>query len=150
MWSAPVVWTVAGLALIVLEAVVPGLVLLFFGFGALVAALAAWLFDPPAAWQLLIFVAASLGSLALLRGRFAAVFRGREGAGAERVDGLESLLGETGVVSEAIAPGGRGRVKLRGSFYEATAREALPEGTPVRVAGDPRGDHSLLDVERTQ
>ncbi|GFK94666.1 hypothetical protein NNJEOMEG_02513 [Fundidesulfovibrio magnetotacticus] len=146
-WNAPVIWTLAGLALIVLEAFLPGLVVLFFGLGALAAALAAWLFDPSLSVQFLVFTGASLASLALLRRRFAQAFQGRVGAGDARVEAIDSLVGEDGVVSEAVPAGGLGRVKVRGSFYAARSAQALAAGAPVRVTDDPRGDRSILTVE---
>jgi len=147
-WTAPVVWAVAGLALIALEALVPGLVIMFFGLGALATSLALLAVDLEPAHQFLLFAVVSAVSLFTLRGWFKKLFAGSAKADSRQVEGIESLLGESAVVTEPVSPGGTGRVKLRGTFYTAQSAQALSEGDNVRVTGDPRGDHSLLVVEK--
>ena len=147
-WSPPVIWSVLGLALIALEAVTPGLVIVFFGIGALMTALAALYFDMDASRQFIVFACSSLVSLALLRGWLRKLFQGRAREDEVQVAGMESLIGATGVVSEAIPQGGTGRVKLRGTFYSATSSQELAVGEAVRVEADPRGDHSELVVAK--
>lgn len=148
IWSPPVLWTVAGLALIALEALVPGLVIMFFGVGALITALACLLVDLSWAAQVVLFACASVLSLVTLRSTLAKVFQGRQRQDQEQVESIGSLVGADAVVTEAIEAGGAGRVKLRGSFYAATSDEALAVGQRVRVVADSGGDHSLLAVEK--
>lgn len=148
IWSPPVLWTVAGLALIALEALVPGLVIMFFGVGALITALACLLLDLSWAAQLVLFACASVLSLLTLRSTLAKVFQGRQRQDREQVESIGSLVGADAVVTEAIEAEGAGRVKLRGSFYTATSGEALAVGQRVRVVDDPGGDHSFLRVEK--
>ncbi|MFP5220657.1 MAG: NfeD family protein [Acidobacteriota bacterium] len=145
-WSPPVLWTVAGLVLIALEALAPGLVIMFFGLGALITALACLVLDLSWAAQLVLFACASVLSLLTLRGTLRKVFQGRQRQDQEQVEAIDSLVGADAVVSEDIEAGGIGRVKLRGSFYSATSDEALPAGQRVRVVEHPAGDHSLLSV----
>lgn len=148
IWSPPVLWTVAGLALIALEALVPGLIIMFFGVGALITALACLLMDLSWAAQVVIFACASVLCLVTLRGTLAKVFQGRQRQDQEQVESIGSLVGADAVVTEAIEAGGTGRVKLRGSYYTATSDEALAVGQRVRVVTDQGGDHSLLTVEK--
>lgn len=147
-WTPPVIWAVSGLALIALEAAVPGLVIVFFGLGALATSLALVAFDLEPSHQFILFAVVSVVFLFTLRGRFKKLFEGRSRSDTEQVARMESLLGETAVVTESAPPGGTGRVKLRGTFYLARCESALAEGDAVRVTGDPRGDHSLLVVEK--
>lgn len=147
-WTPPVIWTVLGLALIALEALVPGLVLVFFGIGALITAACSFVFDLEASHQLVIFACSSVACLLLLRGWMRTLFHGRTRPDEEQVEKIESLVGEAGVVTEAIPEGGLGRIKLRGTFYTARSAEALAVGESVRVQADPRGDHSELVVAR--
>ena len=65
--SAPLFWLIIGVILLFLELVLPGFVLFFFGMGALLASLAAYLFELSLSWQLALFIIASLASLFSLR-----------------------------------------------------------------------------------
>lgn len=49
--------------------------------------------------------------------------------------GGEGLLGQTGVVVDRIVPPERGRIRLSGELWWATAPMPLEAGTPVRVVG---------------
>ena len=62
-----VIWFLVGLGLLLLELILPGLMILFFGTGAWVTALACVIFEPSLNWQILIFLVASLLGLVLLR-----------------------------------------------------------------------------------
>ena len=55
-----VIWFLVGLGLLLLELVLPGLVILFFGVGAWVTALVCAFTDISLNWQILIFLVASL------------------------------------------------------------------------------------------
>lgn len=149
-WTPPAVWTVIGLALLALEAAVPGLVVMFFGLGALLTALAALLFSMDIPAQLLVFAVSSVACLLTLRGAVKRVFQGRVGAKDEAVARIDSYLGEAATVTEAIPAGGRGRIKVRGSFYAAFAGEALAPGETVTIVEDVNGDHTLFKVEKAR
>ena len=47
--------------------------------------------------------------------------------------GKAGLVGESGLVTEALSP--HGTVFVHGTYWAAEASEPLPEGTPVRVLG---------------
>ncbi|HBG18198.1 MAG TPA: hypothetical protein DDY32_02700 [Desulfobulbaceae bacterium] len=127
-------WLIIGVILFVLEMVLPGFILFFFAVGALVTALIAYLFPIGAAWQLTLFMVASLLSLFLLRDliqkRFFSTAQERQETDIDRV-----LIpaGERGVVSVTIAPPGEGRIKCAGSSWRATADERIEEGEIVAV-----------------
>jgi len=58
--------------------------------------------------------------------------------------GKEELLGDVGVVTAAISPGGEGMIRVHGELWRAVANENLPELTRVRI----RRIHGLkLEVE---
>jgi membrane-bound serine protease (ClpP class) len=59
------------------------------------------------------------------------------------VTGKEELLGEEGVVTEALG-GGEGMIRVHGELWRASAKEAVPVGRKVRVL---RVDGLKLDVE---
>lgn len=127
-------WTVVGVVLMISEFAVPGLILFFFGLGALVTALAAWLLPISLSWQLAIFIVASLIALFGLRRLLKPVFTGRITAVTPEALS-EGLVDAEGVVTEAIAPGSPGKVLLNGTGWKAESDEELDAGRTVVVAG---------------
>jgi len=147
-WSPPAVWSVVGLALILLEAVHTAFVLVFFGVGALITALVSLVFDISWAWQLVIFAAASIGSLFLLRRWLKNIFYGHTKVAQKEFVESQSFINVVGEVTEAIAQNGEGRIKVRGSFYTAVSDHPIGAGERARIVEDPRGDHSVFKVVR--
>lgn len=139
-------WLIIGVILSVLELVLPGFILFFFAIGALVTALIAYLFPIGAAWQLALFMAASLLSLFLLRDliqkRFFSMPTEQQEADTDQV---LIRVGERGVVSVTIAPPGEGRIKCAGSSWRATADERIEEGEIVAVV---RQKGLVIQVEK--
>lgn len=124
-----IVFLVAAVLLSALEIVVPGFVLLPFGLGAAVAALAGAL-GADVAVQIIVFLLASFAfflGLRPLSRRLNAV--GPGGVGAER------LIGATGTVLEAIEPGDVGLVRIDREEWRAEAETSaeLTPGTRIEV-----------------
>jgi inner membrane protein len=123
-------WTLLGIALLVVELLAPGgLFALFFGIAAVaVGALAAVGLAGPAWFQWLLFAALSVVLLTALRGRM-------RGALAARGGPVDALVGETAVLLEDLPPRGVARAELRGSPWEArsTGDAALSRGQRCRV-----------------
>ena len=126
-------WAIAGLALMISEFAVPGLILFFFGIGALVTALLAWILPIGLEWQITIFILTSLASLFTLRRLFKSIFTGRTSGESREMDELNQLAGSLGKVTENIEPGEVGRVLLNGATWKAVADESIPTGTTVEV-----------------
>ncbi len=133
MFSLAFWWALAGIILMICEFAVPGLILFFFGLGALITAFLAWLIPSmPLTVQLSIFAVASLVSLFALRRLLKPIFMGRTSAASG--DALsETLEGAEGTVTEAIAPGRAGKVKLHGTDWKAESEEELEVGQNVVV-----------------
>lgn len=131
------IWLLLGILLAVSEFAVPGLVIVFFGIGALVTALVTWVAEPDLVWQIAIFAVASVGTLVLGRRCCRGLLHGqtfRRAAPAEDIEtASDALIGATGRVTGAIRPPESGRVAVRGSDWSATADEPLEPGTTVRV-----------------
>lgn len=142
--SAWWVWVVAGLVLLILEVVTPGLVLLFFGAAALLVGLALGIgLELPAWAALLAFSVLSVVLLLAFRGPLMRRMRSRPGS-APRIDRLED---ETATTLEELSPGGVGRVELRGTTWSARNADAasIPPGARCRVV---RVDGLTLHVSR--
>ena len=136
-------WLVLGLVLVVSElATAGGFYIIFFGIGALtVGVLAAFGFAGPVWMQLLLFSIISVASLVLFRGRLLKTVQIDP-----QIPTVDLLVGEVAVASEDFAPGGMGRVELRGSAWSARndAGVALIRGTRCRVT---RVDGLTLHIE---
>ena len=132
MFSPAFWWALTGIILMICEFVMPGLILFFFGLGALITALLVWLLDLSLTMQLGVFAVASLVSLFALRRLLRNIFTGRATASSE--DALsETLAGEEGVVTARIEPGQPGKVKLHGTDWKAESEEILDVGRHVVV-----------------
>src|SRR2546426_3698428 len=131
-----ILWFVLGLVLIVAEVFTSGFVLLWFGIGALAAALAGIVGIHSLGLQFLIFAAVSSGLTAASRTIFVNYFS-REKTGDSLRTGVDSLPGKIGtVVSSSCGALNEGAVKVFGSTwtaYPADGEEPLEAGERVRV-----------------
>ncbi len=129
------VWGVIGLLLIASEMLIPGFTIFFFGLGAWIVALVALVFpflEGSFAWQILMWVSASVLSFVLLRRKFTRLFKGTL---------LNRLppegLGERAVVLEPITPEEPGRVRYRGTSWKAVSfTESFEKGDEVAIVGE--------------
>ena len=119
-------WIVAGAVLILLECIVPGMVLVFLGAGALVVALLIWL-GLIQSWvvSITIWFIVSLLLLLVLRSFFQRFMSGE----AEKQSTDEDLdaFGETVEVVETIAPDRKGRIRYRGTTWQAACYDGTLE-----------------------
>jgi membrane protein implicated in regulation of membrane protease activity len=109
-------WLLVGLILVALElAASGGFYVIFFGLAA-IAIGGLHLFDlaGPVWFQLLLFSLLSLASLLLFRGPVLRWLQLDKPA----VD-VDSMIGETAIPLDDIAPGGVGRAELRGTVWSA-------------------------------
>jgi hypothetical protein len=125
-------WLVLGLVLIGLEVLTPGgFYVLFFGIGALVVGTLAGLgWGGPTWLQWLLFSAISVVSLLVFRPYLIRLTRSKE-----RPDPMDTLEGETAILTEEVAPGAVGKAELRGTTWTVLNRDArpLPPGHRCRV-----------------
>lgn len=126
------IWFLIGLVLILLEFAVPGLVLVFFGVGAWVAAIACLAFDLSLNTQLFIFLISSIISLVLLR----RVIKNRYVDKATLEGDLEDeYIGQTAVAISSFGAGQLGKVVFKGVNWEATSNQSVTEGQQLKITG---------------
>src|SRR5437588_4377549 len=132
-----ILWTILGAILIVGEIFSTGFVLLWFGVGALAAAVAGLLGVDSIVAQFLIFAIVSVALTAASRTIFVNYFS-REKSGGDLKTGMESLPGKIGtVVSSSRGALNEGAVKVFGSTWTAfpvEGEEPLEAGDRVEVA----------------
>lgn len=126
-------WVILGLALMGFEMITPGFVIMWFGVGALVAALAAYL-GFSLTGQLLSFIFTTVLLLACSRS-LAERFRGKA---KEVKTNYNAMVGKEATVTQRIAAEtGLGVVRVLGEEWSALAETArdIPPGEKVEVVG---------------
>ena len=130
------IWFLVGLVLLVLEFILPGLIIGFFGAGAWIVAIVC-LFSAYVAGsintQLIIFIIASVLSLLLLRKWLKGMFIGHTKSKQDLTEDMKEFIGERAVVKEKITPKAGGKVELHGTNWVAEADEEIAAGTVVEI-----------------
>ncbi|MCA1944257.1 MAG: NfeD family protein [Desulfovibrio sp.] len=144
--SAWLIWFLVGIGFLILELILPGFIVIFFCMGAWVAMLAVLVAPEMAtAWQVSLFVAASLASLFTLRKWGMKTFGGRSEVSEDaRID---DKIGRPAVVTQAIYPPATGEVKCLGSFWRAVADQPIGVGVPVIIEAVASGDGLTFKVK---
>lgn len=130
-----IIWFLVGLLLLLMELVIPGLVIGFFGIGAWIVAIVCLFSTISLNAQLGLFIASSVLSLLLLRRWLKGIFLGHAGARQDLRHDLEEFVGHRAVVKEKIMPKLGGKVEFHGSNWEAQADQEIAEGTVVEIIG---------------
>ncbi len=135
--EAEMIWAIAGIILFFIEFFIPGLVIIFFGIGALVTALFTFIlgdiFSFP--FQIFLFTVTSVSSLILLRKYMKKIFTGKIQDGVEK-ENFNIEIGEIVPVLELIKPGEvGGRVKYQGTQWNARSDETITPGESVEITG---------------
>ena len=130
-----VIWCLVGLVLLLMEFVMPGLIVFFFGLGAWVVAAVCLFADISINAQLIIFIISSIVLLLVLRKWLKGVFFGHVKSKQELTEDLKEYAGEKVVVTEKIGLNRSGKVELHGTNWEAEADEEIAEGTVVEITG---------------
>ncbi len=130
------IWFCIGLSLLIAEALLPGLILFFFGFGAWLTALVISQFPLSLTLQLVLFLSSSSILLFALRSSLKKIFSGRIVSNDNLdEDDFDGDIGQTAVVKVAIHPNQKGRVEFHGSLWTAESDQTLEEETQVKIIG---------------
>ena len=128
-----IIWFLTGLALLILEFALPGLIIAFFGVGAWIVALVCLITDIGINTQLIIFIISSVLSLLCLRKWLKGIFLGHTGSKQNLKENLEEFIGQKAVVKEKIVPKAGGKVEFHGTNWLAQADEEIAEGVMVQI-----------------
>jgi len=133
-WLKPeVMWFAVGVVLLLLEFAMPGLIVFFFGVGAIIVGIVCLATDVSLNVQLVIFLASSVASLLLLRKAVTVVFAGHIAGRQSGRENLDEFVGQKARVIRKITPDGGGKVELHGVGWEAEADVEIPEDAVVEV-----------------
>lgn len=133
-WLTPTVsWFLAGVILLLIELLSPGLIFLFFSLAAFMVSLLT-ISDAFAAnmmLQFLTFSIISVASLLLMRNKLKSIFYGKESNDSVEVD--DDYLGKKVKVTKAISKSKDGKVMIHGTNWNATSLEDFNVGDMVVV-----------------
>lgn len=130
-----IIWFLIGIALLIAEFAIPGLVVFFFGVGACIVATLLLVFNISFTWQLFIFLLSSLILLFSLRKWLAKIFMGRVAGEVEYAEIEDDFFGKRGMVINEINPKMPGKIEINGVGWKAEADEKIKVGTPVEIVG---------------
>lgn len=124
-------WFILGLGLFLLELVIPGFFIFFFGLGAWVTALVCLFTNPGINLQIVIFAVISVLSLIALRRIIQKKFFYNSGHQSEEVE--DEFTGKEGLATTEIGPEKRGKVDFKGTTWKAESKSEIKEGQTVII-----------------
>ena len=128
------IWCIIGIVMMMIEFMLPGFVIFFFGLGALMVSLITYLYpEVTLNSQLVIFLLVSILMLVVLRGWFKSIFSGLFDRKKEMPKNIDSFVGETAVVIKKISPTSPGKIEFHGTPWNATSDLEIPVDTTVSI-----------------
>jgi len=124
-------WFLIGLALFLLELVVPGFIIFFFGVGAWVTALICLMGNPGINLQIVIFAVVSVLSLMALRRMIQRKFFYSKGNKSEAVE--DEFTGKEGIAITDFGKDKKGKVEFKGTIWNAESDSEIKEGKAVII-----------------
>lgn len=125
------VWFIIGLVLFLLELVLPGFVIFFFGVGAWVTALLCLIANPGINLQAIVFAVTSILSLVLLRKMIQRRFFYSKDELSKDVE--DEFTGREAVATMDFKPGHTGKVEFKGTTWKAESTESIVKGQTVII-----------------
>ncbi len=126
-------WFIIGLVLFLLELVIPGFFIFFFGLGAWVTALVCLIGSPESITnlQIIIFAATSVLTLVALRRMIQKKFFYSKDNLSEGVE--DEFTGKEASALTAFGPGIKGKVEFKGTTWKAESKAEIKEGQTVII-----------------
>ena len=124
-------WFLIGLGLFLLELVIPGFFIFFFGLGAWVTALVCLIANPGTNLQIIIFAITSVLSLIALRRIIQKKFFYSKGNQSEEVE--DEFTGKEGVATNNFGGVETGIVEFKGTTWKAQSISEIKKGQRVKI-----------------
>lgn len=125
-----IIWLIAGILLLLLEFAIPGVLVVFFGFGALLTALLTLITGMGVWLQFLSFAVFSLIFLFLLRKKLMNIL-----SGSNVLDPDDEFIGKKGIAEADIPSSQVGRIVFRGTQWNAISETPITKGQRVTIIG---------------
>lgn len=125
-------WMSFGLILMILELIMPGTFIMWFGFGAILTGVLTGIFELAGNAQIATFVVCSI--ISVIGGFFVykKLFGANKDVGTEEKVGAHKYIGETVKVAQAIQDGS-GKVAVGDTVWLARSEKDIPKGRKVKV-----------------
>ena len=124
-------WFLIGLVMFLLELVIPGFFIFFFGLGAWVTALICLIGEPGTNLQIIIFAITSVLSLIALRRIIQKKFLYSKGTQSEDVE--DEFTGKEALAKTDFGGNLNGKVEFKGTTWTAGSRFEIKEGQRVVI-----------------
>ena len=124
-------WFILGLVLFLLELVLPGFFIFFFGLGAWTVSLICLIGNPGINLQVIIFAIVSVITLVTLRRIIQKKFFYSKGKESEDVE--DEFTGKEGLALKDFSPGTKGSVEFKGTTWKAESKSEIKEGERVII-----------------
>jgi inner membrane protein len=132
VFSKPeVIWFIIGLAFFLLELVLPGFVIFFFGVGAWITALICLLWHPSTNLQIIVFAITSVLSLLALRKIIQRKFFYSKEDRSSAVE--DEFTGKEAVATTDFGSDNKGKVEFKGTTWNAESKSAIIKGQTVII-----------------
>lgn len=128
--NIPVLWFVIGFIFFLLEFVVPGFILFFFGIAAWLVAILTLFVDVSLNTQLILFLGIALVTVVLFR-KWVKDKLGMYREGPQVLE--DEYIGKTALAETAITPGNNGKVEFKGASWDASSEDTIAAGQHVRI-----------------
>jgi membrane protein implicated in regulation of membrane protease activity len=128
-------WFLLGIALLVIELIMPGFVVIFFGIGAIITAGVSYagLTDNTAV-QIVIFIVSSVISLLLFRRKWSESFKGKVARKMKAGESIDDISGQKAIVKEDIIPSKlQGKIEFNGTLWEVECDDEIKAGEIVEI-----------------
>ena len=125
------IWFIIGLVLFLLELVLPGFVIFFFGVGAWITALLCLIAEPGINLQAIVFAVTSVLSLILLRRMIQKKFFYSKDELSKEVE--DEFTGREAVALEDFTSGKNGKVEFKGTSWKAESDSEISKGQTVII-----------------
>lgn len=125
------IWFIIGLVLFLLELVLPGFVIFFFGVGAWVTALLCLIANPSINLQAIVFALTSILSLVLLRRMIQKRFFNSKDELSKEVE--DEFTGKEAIALTDLGPDITGKVEFKGTNWKAESVSPVKAGQKVII-----------------
>jgi membrane protein implicated in regulation of membrane protease activity len=126
-------WFILGLVLFLLELVIPGFFIFFFGLGAWVTALVCLIGEPGTNLQIIIFAVVSVAALVALRRMIQKKFFNSKYKESEEVE--DEFTGKDAVAVSDFGTDNIGKVEFKGTTWKAESSAGIKKGQIVVITG---------------
>lgn len=122
-------WFLLFIIFIAVEVISPGIILVFFAFGALITSILEIFIDLPLGFEIAVFAISSVASLTTLRGKIKEALNMRH----SKFLPADEYIGKKVIVKERIFEGVVGRVELHGTDWNAISEDEMEVGEEVII-----------------